>query len=211
MEGCVSGCTDLAADGNASEDPDVEAAYFNRIQLPTRGGAMSRRILIGTPVVALALIVLVLQVVQGAQAHAVRHAEMAGGPIMGPMHMISRDAFLGFYDGKKYTYLNTDTSDKAQAAAWHINYSAALKSVKGSPAIYLVEGRAAAGQLAAFGSQVGAPDYSPLWEELVVKWKAGVKPTLLTSDNAILALQKKGKLTVTDTHIILNCPWIKGM
>src|SRR5207302_2613324 len=132
-----------------------------------------------------------------------------GGPMMGPMHMTSREAFLGFYDGKKYTYLSTDSSNKAQATAWHINYSAALKSVKGAPAIYLVEGRAAAGQLAAFGSVLGAPDYSPLWEELVVKWKAGVKPTLLTSDNTILALQKKGKLTVTDTHIVLNCPMIK--
>jgi hypothetical protein len=45
---------------------------------------------------------------------------------------------------------------------------------------------------------------------MVVKWKAGATATLLTSDNAILALQKKGKLTVTDSHIILNCPWVKG-
>jgi hypothetical protein len=129
---------------------------------------------------------------------------------MGPTRMISQQAFLGFYNAKKYTYLSTDTSNKAQAAAWHINYSAQLGSVKGAPPIYLVEGRAAAGQIAAFGSVIGEKDYSPLWEELIVKWKAGVKPVLLTSDNDILAFQKKGKVTVTDSHIVLNCPMIKG-
>jgi hypothetical protein len=66
------------------------------------------------------------------------------------MHTIRQEAFLGFYDGKKYTYLSTDTSSKAQVAAMHINYSAALASVKGAPAIYLVQGRMAVGQLAAF-------------------------------------------------------------
>jgi hypothetical protein len=154
--------------------------------------------------------VLGLFATQGAQAGSSNSVQSAAGPTMGPMHIIRQEAFLGFYDGKKYTYLSTDTSSEAQAAAMHINYSTALASVKGAPAIYLVQGRAATGQLAAFGSKVGAPDYSPLWEEMIVKWKAGVKPTLLTSDNAILALQKKGKLTVTDSHIVLNCPMIKG-
>jgi hypothetical protein len=171
---------------------------------------MSRRLLIAATVLVLALAALAFQAVRGAQAHSAQNPELMAGPIMGPMHMISQQGFLGFYDGKKYTYLSTDTSSKAQAATMHINYSAALGSVKGAPAMYLVEGRAAPGQLAAFGSQVGASDYSPLWEEMVVKWKAGAKPTLLTSDNSILALQKKGKLTVTDSHIVLNCPWVKG-
>jgi hypothetical protein len=130
--------------------------------------------------------------------------------MMGPMHTISQPAFQGFYDGKKYTYLSTDTSSKSQAASMHINYAPGLASVKGAPAIYLVEGRAAAGQLAAFGSVLGDPAYSPIWEEMLVKWKANAKPILLTSDNAVLAQQKKGTLTVTDTHVVLNCPMIKG-
>src|SRR5450759_3250082 len=168
---------------------------------------MSRRLRIATTVLVLAFVALALPTARGVQAHFVQKPEMTAGSMMGPMHMISQQAFLGFYDGKKYTYLSTDSSNKAQAAAMHINYSAALGSVRGAPAMYLVEGRAAPSQLAAFGSQVGASDYSPLWEEMVVKWKAGATATLLTSDNAILALQKKGKLTVTDSHIILNCPW----
>jgi hypothetical protein len=171
---------------------------------------MRRTNVISSAIAVVGLGVSGLLATQAAHAGSSKQVQSAAGPTMGPMHTIRQEAFLGFYDGKKYTYLSTDTSSKAQAAAMHINYSAALASVKGAPAIYLVQGRAATGQLAAFGSEVGAPDYSPLWEEMIVKWKVGVKPTLLTSDNAILALQKKGKLTVTDTHIVLNCPMIKG-
>ena len=170
---------------------------------------MSRRILFAMPVLALVVLALMVHAPGGAHARSAGKAD-AAGPMMGPMHTISQPAFQGFYDGKKYTYLSTDTSSKAQAASMHINYSAALGSVKGAPAIYLVEGRAAAGQLAAFGSYLGDPGYSPLWEELIVTWKASAKPILLTSDNAVLAQQKKGKLTVTDTHIVLNCPMLKG-
>jgi hypothetical protein len=175
-----------------------------------KGRDMSRRLLLAIPILVVAFAALVIQATGGVQARSAQKPGMAAGPMMGPMRMISEQAFTGFYDGKKYTYLSTDTSNKAQAAAMHINYSAPLASVKGAPAMYLLEGRAAAGQLAAFGSKLGAPDYSPLWEEMIVKWKAGVKPVVLTSDNDILALQKKGKLTVTDSHIVLNCPMIKG-
>jgi predicted peptidase len=49
----------------------------------------------------------------------------------------------------------TDVSDKTQATAMHINYSAELKAVKGIPDQYFVEGRAAAGQLTVFGSEPG--------------------------------------------------------
>jgi hypothetical protein len=170
---------------------------------------MSRRVSVVATVLVFALTALAFQATRQVQARSAQKQGMAAGPIMGPMRTISQHAFLGFYDGKKYTYLNTDASNKAEAAAMHVNYSASLKAIKGVPAIYLVEGRAAHGQLAAFGSKVGAADYSPLWEQMIVKWKAGVKPTLLSSDNSILALQKKGKLTVTDSHIILNCPFVK--
>jgi hypothetical protein len=171
---------------------------------------MSRRILIPTTVIVIALAALAIQAAVGAQARSRSDAPAGSMMGMGPMHMISQSAFQGFYDGKKYTYINTDVSNKAQAASMHINYSSFLSSVHGAPAIYLFEGHTAAGQLAAFGSVIGDPSYAPLWEEMMVKWKSGVKPTLLTSDNDVLAAQKKGKLTVTDAHIVLNCPMIKG-
>lgn len=138
-------------------------------------------------------------------ATAVAAAGMTG-PIMGPAAKIERPAFHGFYDGHKVTYLNTDVSNKADAAAMHINYSASIGRVKGLPEIYLVQGHAATGQLAIFGSEPGEKNYSPLWSETILTWKAGAKPKLITSDTQIDKIEKTGQLSERDAHIVLNCP-----
>ena len=77
------------------------------------------------------------------------------------------------------------------------------------PSLYLISGPAAAGQPMVFGSEPGEDDYSPLWREITVKWKAGVTPVLLKQDDQINALQGKGELTETPTSIVLNCPIVK--
>jgi hypothetical protein len=136
-------------------------------------------------------------------------AAVGAGPVMGPAKTIRRPAFQGYYDGHKDTYLNTDVSSKSDAAAMHVNYSARLASIKGLPEIYLVEGKAVSGQLAVFGSEPGEKDYSPLWSETILTWKAGAKPVLLTSDTQINQVEKKGTLTERDAHVVLNCPIIK--
>jgi hypothetical protein len=69
-----------------------------------------------------------------------------------------------------------------------------------------VQGKAAPGQLSVFGSEPGESDYNPLWEELVVTWKAAAKPVLLVKDDQINVLAKEGKLTVRDAHVVLNAP-----
>ncbi len=69
-----------------------------------------------------------------------------------------------------------------------------------------MKGRAAPGQLTVFGSEPGESDYNPLWEEIWVTWKAGVKPVLLGQDDQINSLAAKGKLTMTDAGIVLNAP-----
>jgi hypothetical protein len=136
----------------------------------------------------------------------VASAYAASPLLLGPSSHKGFAVYQGYYDGHKDGYLITDVSSKSQAAALHVNYSAALAKVKGAPAQYFVQGRAAAGQIAVFGSEAGKPDYNPLWDELYVTWKAGVIPVLLTSDNQISALQKAGKLTIKDPHIVLNAP-----
>src|SRR5438132_3242537 len=136
-------------------------------------------------------------------------AAISAGPVMGPAKAVSRPAFQGYYDGHKDTYLNTDVSSKSDAAMMHVNYSARLATIKNLPEIYLVEGKAASGQLAVFGSEPGEKDYSPLWSETILTWKAGARPVLLTSDKQINALEKKGTLTERDGHVVLNCPIIK--
>src|SRR6266700_2386254 len=131
------------------------------------------------------------------------------GPIMGPATSIKRPAFHGYYDGHKDTYLNTDVSSKSDATTMHINHSARLAAIKNLPEIYLVEGRAAPGQLAVFGSEPGEQNYSPLWSETILTWKAGATPVVLKSDTQINAVEKKGTLTERDAHVVLNCPIIK--
>ena len=90
----------------------------------------------------------------------------------------------------------------------HINYSASIGRVKGLPEIYLVQGRAAPGQLAIFGSEPGEADYSPLWSETILTWKPGAIPVLITSDiPGSNQIEKTGKLTEQDgRQVVLNCP-----
>jgi hypothetical protein len=78
----------------------------------------------------------------------------------------------------------------------HINYSPALKAVPltTTPAMYMVVGRSAPNQLAVFGS--GESNYSPIWQEVFVHWKAGVTPVLLVEDDQVKELATKGKLTL---------------
>jgi hypothetical protein len=128
---------------------------------------------------------------------------------LGPAAMGSAKTYAGYYDGHKDTYVVTDVSSKSQASAMHINYSAPLAKVKGAPSQYFIQGKAAPGQIAVFGSEPGESNYNPLWEELIVTWKAGVKPVLLVRDDQIDGLAKKGQLTVTDAHVVLNAPITK--
>jgi hypothetical protein len=143
---------------------------------------------------------------------AIAAAAVAGGmPKMGPATRVFRPAFHGYYDGHKDTFVNTDVSNKAEAAQMHINFSAALNSVplSATPAMYMVTGRAAPSQLAVFGSEPGEPDYSPIWREVFVTWKPGVTPVLLVKDDQIKSLATDGKVTIRMTTTRLNCPIIK--
>jgi len=137
------------------------------------------------------------------------YAKVTSEPMMGPMSKLSQTAFVGFYDGHHVTYLSTDVSKRAEAKAMHINYSASIGKVKGLPEIYLVQGRAAPGQLAVFGSEPGEPDYSPLWDETILNWKAGAKMVVIKSDTQVNAIEKTGKLTEHPGHVVLNCPIVK--
>jgi hypothetical protein len=152
---------------------------------------------------------LLAAVVLGAAAVAAE-AYATGGPMMmGPTHTTSEPAFKGYYDGHFVTYLSTDISSKAEAKMMHINYSTQIGRVKGLPEIYLVQGRSAKGQLAVFGSEPGEPDYSPLWEETILTWKAGSKPVLIKSDNQVNKLEKTSGLSERPGKVVLNCPIVK--
>jgi hypothetical protein len=158
---------------------------------------MSRRLIAGVVAAVAALTIVVVATAAG------------GGVPLGPVSHASQPTYLGYYDGHKDTFLATDTSSKAQAAAMHINYSATIRGAKGATRQFFIEGKAAPGQLSVFGSEPGEADYNPLWDEIVVTWKAGVTPVLLIKDDQIDSLMKAGKLTEKDVNIVLNAPITK--
>lgn len=137
---------------------------------------------------------------------AIAAAATGGLPNIGTPKMKTEPVYKGYYDHHIDTYLLTDVSSKAQAAALHVNYSAGLAGLRHLPDQYFVKGHAAMGQLTVFGSEPGESDYNPLWEEIWVTWKKGVKPVLLGRDDQIKALAAKHKLTIKDAHIVLNAP-----
>lgn len=161
-------------------------------------------ILLVAPVLGLAVTAFRNVPSQAAASFAPHRSVMLPG--MGAAKSSHQQVFVGFYDAHTVTYLSTDTSCKNQAAVMHINYSAALAADQASPAIYLVDGKTVAHQVAVFGSEPGEQDYSPLWRETIVTWKAGTNRVLLTSDTQILALAKQGRLTAVANGIVLNGP-----
>jgi hypothetical protein len=115
-------------------------------------------------------------------------------------------AFPAFYDAHKDVVVVSDAYPKAAAGIFHANYAPSLSAVQpaSQPAWYIVRGPAAPGQIAVLGSEPGESDYSPLWQTVIIRWKPGVTPQVLTSDNMILGLAKKGQLTATKTAMVVN-------
>ncbi len=48
--------------------------------------------------------------------------------------------------------------------------------------------------------------YSPLWQVSTVTWKTGITPYLLKSNDDVQAALADGKITVSKTNIVVNCP-----
>ncbi len=123
-------------------------------------------------------------------------------------HVAPPTVFKTFYDGHKDGMLATDVGSKTQAKTEHINFSPVLAKLNsgGFPEIYIFHGHMAKGQLMVLGSEPGEPDYSPLWGETFVHWKNGVTPHVVKSDTAVEHLAEMGKIVLTDTTVLLNCP-----
>ena len=133
-------------------------------------------------------------------------ASMLGGGSLPAQTSQTLPAFPAFYDAHRDVVVVSDAYPQAAAVTFHANYAPSLGAVKpaSQPAWYIVRGPAAPGQIAVLGSEPGESDYSPLWQTVIIRWKPGVTPQLLTSDNMILALAQKGELTITKTAVIVN-------
>ena len=118
--------------------------------------------------------------------------------------------FTGYYDTHEVQYLATDTSSKDEAMRDHVNAAPSLAtSLSNADDIYIVTNGMDANRGPVFGSQPGEQDYTPLWQEVRVTWKDPSKAVALGQDNQITQLAKEGKLTLTQTGVVLNCPIIR--
>ena len=125
----------------------------------------------------------------------------------------------GFYDGGEVTYLLTDVSTEADAAAlsdatgFPVTFVASLGDVPDSSTakLYLfmngVEGPNPFGfQPNVVDSVPGDAGYSPLWRVYAVTWADGVEARELKSEAEILAAQTAGELTFEKAPLVKNSP-----
>ena len=117
-------------------------------------------------------------------------------------------------DGRRVDYVTTDISDAAMAVQAGVNHAPRLADALGTGRASLTERVykfADGAQISIFPS--GPPDasYSPLWRLVLVRWKPGMPPHELRSEEALLAADGKGEVELDVTGIVVNCPITRGL
>ncbi|HSB57959.1 MAG TPA: hypothetical protein VLD38_09160 [Nitrosopumilaceae archaeon] len=128
----------------------------------------------------------------------------------------------GFVNGYEVFYISTEASDKDLAdnltklTGSRVVYAPSLQR---SPPQSLANIYAFKNGIAGTGplgfqpnvadSQPGDAKYSPLWKVNVVEWKSGTTPKVLKSEADILAAIKNGRLAITPTNLVVNCPFVQ--
>lgn len=123
-----------------------------------------------------------------------------------------------WFEGQVVHYVSTDISDAAIARKQGINYVPALAETlrPGAPVerAYKFPNEEQATVLPSIPRPVGGsnadPTYSPLWVLVMVRWKPGVAPHTLTSEEAVLAAEEKGEVELTRTKIVANWPVVRA-
>jgi len=128
----------------------------------------------------------------------------------------------GYIDGNIAYFIATDASDKHAVSSitnntgFPVNYAPLLnntpESIRGQGYVFLngIQGEAPGGfQLPVANAVPGDKDYSPLWQTNFVKWNDNATAKELKSVEEIMAAQKNGELTITETNIIVNSPAVK--
>ncbi len=133
----------------------------------------------------------------------------------------------GWFNDQMVRYIQTEASDAGVAAAQGVNFVPGLANVLTATSgvyaaslatddIYVFTNGPAAGNQVNVIPSAPTPagptntstSYSPLWRVSTVTWVVPANATTLTSEAAILAAQAAGKVTITKTGIIVNCPVI---
>lgn len=128
----------------------------------------------------------------------------------------------GFVDGKEAFFITTDASDKKLAqnltnqTGFKVNFAPLLAKAPDESVAHFyvfkngIKGKGSLGfQANVADSKPGDENYSPLWKIKIVQWNNNVAPKELKSETEIMDAKTKGNLTVTETDLIVNCPFVK--
>ena len=129
---------------------------------------------------------------------------------------------MGYADGNAVYYISTEASAKEVAdhltelSGFRVAFTPSLENApKESLAdIYAftngIEGTGAFGfQPQVADSQPPDPDYSPLWSVHAVTWNDGSTPQVLKSEEDIMTAKDNGEITIEETGVIVNCPFVQ--
>lgn len=140
------------------------------------------------------------------------------GPAGKPALRVSLPLNPGWFDGQAVFYITTEVSDAGVArekGAIHTPRLADALPPAGSgqrnptDRVYAVMNFEQAPVFASAPLPVG-PDnredaYTPLWQMVMVTWRAGATPRALRSQEEVLAAEEAQQLTLTVTRVVLNC------
>ena len=130
----------------------------------------------------------------------------------------------GWFDGEEVLYLTTDISRADVALDKGANFAPRLAAALSGGAA--VPGRASSAdkvyvvtnfeQGSVFASAPlpvgpGSRDtaYTPLWQMVMVSWRAGPSPRPLKSQEEVLDAAEKGWVQLQPTPVVLNCPIVQ--
>ena len=130
---------------------------------------------------------------------------------------ISLPVRLAWFEGHEVRYVTTDVSDSAVATDQGANFVPRLGRAATVPSNFSLTERVY--KLSNFDQRTvfqSAPNpvggsnadqsYSPLWRMVLVTWKQPSQARELRSEEAILAAQESGQVSLQVTQIVLNCP-----
>jgi hypothetical protein len=125
----------------------------------------------------------------------------------------------GWYNGQQVAYIQTEASDPGVAAQQQVNYVPALANVLDAPNpavddIYVVTNFTQSNIIPSAPNPAGPgntdPNYSPLWQVSTVTWANPKAAHTLHSEAEVKAALAALLVTVTKTHIVVNCPVISS-
>ncbi len=129
---------------------------------------------------------------------------------------------MGYADGNEVFYITTEASVEEVAnhltdlTGFRVVYAPAIANTPKTALANIyeftngVEGPGPAGfQPNVADSQPGDPEYSPAWAVQRVTWTDESTARELTSEDEILAARDAGELTIEETGVVVNCPFIQ--